>query len=414
MRSAGRSITILLVGTGMLLLGQGLLITVLPIRAGLEAFSTTTIGWIGGGGSLGFALGCLIGPALVRQVGHIRAFAGFAALAAALSLVFELYPLPAIWLAARGLSGTCFAVLFMVIESWLNDQSTNANRGKVLSAYIIVVNLVTMGGQLSVNLYEPSGPELFILTAILICISLAPVSLVSIAEPTPPPEARVRIAALYRLSPVGFVGCLLFGLVDASFWSLGPVFAQARGFSVAGITLFMSAFMLGGTISQWPIGWLSDRIDRRLVIAGCCLGTIGTGLGLAFMPTHEGLVPFAVACLHGAFMLPLYALILAHANDFAPQEKLVETSSALLLVYSAGAIVGPPVVAPMMERVDAGYLFLTMAVLFAVLALFVFWRMGRRPIAAAVERVTFVPVPKGSQAFYELETEEEEPRRDVP
>lgn len=391
------------------MLGQGLLVTLLPVRAALEGFSTSWIGYMGGVYSGGFAVGCILGPRLIRKVGHIRAFAGFAAMAAAGSLVYQLLPTPVMWLSMRGLTGICFAVLFMVIESWLNEQSSNENRGKVLSLYIIVMNVTTMGGQLMLNLADPAREFLFIFCAILICLSLVPVSLTSIKEPTTPPFARINVVALFRLSPVGFIGCLIFGMVDGAFWTLGPVFAQDRGFTIAGITIFMSAFMLGGTISQWPIGWISDRIDRRIMIAGCCLGTIGTGLTIAFLPSHEGATSFVVACLHGAFMLPLYALILAHANDFAPTEKLVETSSGLLLVLSAGAIAGPVIVAPLMEQRDAGYLFIVMSVVFANLALFVLYRIIRRPISEATDRSAFVPVPKSSQAVYELETDDELP-----
>ena len=402
------NIAILLVGTAVLLLGQGLLVTLLPVRAALEGFSTSWIGYMGSAYSGGFAVGCILGPGLVRKVGHIRAFAGFAAMAAAGSLVYQLLPTPVMWLTMRGLTGICFAVLFMVIESWLNEQSSNENRGKVLSLYIIVMNVTTMGGQLMLNLADPARETLFIFCATLICLSLVPVSLTAIKEPPPPPFARVNVAALFRLSPVGFIGCLIYGMVDGAFWTLGPIFAQDRGFSIAGITIFMSAFMLGGTISQSPIGWISDRTDRRIMVVGCCLGTIGTGLSIAFLPNHEGTMPFIVACLHGAFMLPLYALILAHANDFAPKEKLVETSSGLLLVFAAGAIAGPVVVAPLMEQRDAKYLFIVMSVVFGALALFVLYRIIRRPISEATDRATFVPVPKSSHAVYEMETDDDE------
>jgi MFS family permease len=408
MKSVRDNIAILLLGTAILMLGQGLLVTLLPVRGDIEGFSTTWIGGMGGAYYIGFAIGCLIGPALIRRVGHIRVYAGFAALTAAATLTYQLTPEPLAWVATRGISGACFAVLFMSIESWLNEQSTNQTRGKILSLYIIITNLVTMGGQLMLNLADPASATPFIVCAMLICLSLVPISLSKISEPTAPPTARLNVRALYKLSPVGFVGCLIFGVVDGSFWSLGPVFAQDRGFSIAGITFFMSAFMLGGTLLQWPIGWISDRIDRRIMIAGCCFGTIGTGLSLAFLQTHEGMVPFIMACLHGGFMFPLYGLILAHANDFAPQEKLVETSGGLLLVYGIGAATGPFLVAPLMETVDAGYLFLTMAVLFAGLAGFSLIRIIARPITADIDRSTFVPLTRGSQAIYELEAEDED------
>ena len=365
MKTVRDNITILLLGTAILMLGQGLLVTLLPVRGDIEGFSTTWIGGMGGAYYAGFAIGCLIGPRLISKVGHIRVFAGFAALTAAATLVYQLIPAPMAWVATRGITGICFAILFMAIESWLNEQSTNETRGKILSLYIIITNVVTMGGQLMLNLADPASSTLFIICAMLICLSLVPISLSKVSEPTAPPTARLDVRELLKLSPVGFVGCLVFGVVDGSFWSLGPVFAQERGFSIAGITFFMSAFMLGGTLLQWPIGWISDKIDRRIMIAGCCFGTIGTGLALAFLQDHTGTTPFLIACLHGGFMFPLYGLILAHVNDFTPHEKLVETSGGLLLVYGIGAAMGPFFVAPLMENGEAGYLFLIMAVLFA-------------------------------------------------
>lgn len=408
MNSPRTNLTVLLIGTAILMLGQGLLVTLLPVRGALEGFSTTWIGAMGSAYYGGFAIGCLLGPGMIRSVGHIRVFAGFAALTATATMVFELAPNPWAWVVTRGFTGICFAVLSMTIESWLNELSNNRNRGKILSIYIIVGNIVVASGQLMLNLRDPASATLFVLGALMICLSLAPISLSPIAEPSAPPSAKLRIGRLYKLSPVAFVGCLIFGLVDGSFWSLGPVFAQQRGFSVAGITFFMSAFMLGGTLLQWPIGWISDHVDRRLMIAFCCFGTIGTGLTLAFMPGQEGLNAFAVACLHGGFMFPLYGLILAHANDYAPQNQMVEISGGLLLVYGIGAVIGPTVVSPLMDRVDAGYLFLTMAVLFGLLALFAIFRIIVRPRGEITEPATFVPAPKSSQAFYELEADDEE------
>jgi len=409
MESVRTNIAILLVGAAILMLGQGLLVTLLPVRGAIEGLSTTWIGAMGSAYYGGFAIGCLLGPGMIRSVGHIRVFAGFAALTAAAALMFQLVPNQWMWVATRGFTGVCFAVLSMAIESWLNDCSTNKNRGKILSIYIIVGNIVMAGGQLMVNLRDPAGATLFIMCALMICVSLAPIALVNLKEPTPPPSAKLRIGNLYKLSPVGFVGCLAFGIVDGAFWSLGPVFAQERGFSVAGITYFMAAFMVGGTILQWPIGWISDRIDRRYMIVFCCFGTIGTGLTLALIPSHEGINAFAIAALHGGFMFPLYGLILAHANDYAPQEKLVEISGGLLLVYGLGAVLGPTIVSPLMDRIGEGYLFLAMTIIFGSLALFAIYRIAVRPSDKIVSRATFVPAPQGSsQAFYELETDDEE------
>ena len=406
MTSARNSIATLLIGTALLFLGNGLLITLLPIRAQLESFSTTAIGFMGAVYFAGFAVGCFVGPAIVTRVGHIRCFAGFAALAAAASLAHPLIVDPLAWSVMRGFTGLCFAVLFMVIESWLNEQSSNEVRGSVLSIYIIVTNVVTVGGQLMVNLHDPLVPALFSLVAMLICLSLVPLSLTPATAPKPIAEAKLRIAALYRLSPAGFVGCLAVGVVEGAFWTLGPVFAQARSLPVSEIALFMGAFVVGGTLSQWPLGRLSDRMDRRLVILGCCLGTVGTGLALGFLGLASEPVVFALACLHGAFMVPLYALCLAHANDYAPSESLVETSSGLLLIYALGAVTGPVLTAPLMDRFGPGALFLTMAGILGALAVFLLYRVLRRSIAEAKWRGAFVPVPKTTPSVYSLEQDD--------
>jgi len=400
------SITTLLVGTGILFLGYGLLITLLPIRAKIEDFSTTMIGVMGGAYFAGFAVGCLIGPVAVKRVGHIRSFAGFAALATVLLLVLPLAIDPGVWVAIRGLTGICFAVLFLVIESWLNDQSSNEIRGRVLSIYIIVTNLVTMGGQLMVNLAQPSGPVLFTVAGMLICLSLVPLSLTPTATPKPIFQAKLRIAKLFGYSPSGFVGCLAFGLADGAFWSLAPVFADGRGLGVADITFVMSLFVVGGSISQWPLGHYSDKVDRRWVIAAVTAGSICTAAALAVFDIEQRWLAYALACAHGAFMLPIYPLLLAHANDYAPNDQLVETSSGLLLLYAIGAMAGPAVAAPLMQAFGVGSLFLFIAAILGLLLAYVLFRLGRRRLPKPGERVEFYPVSKTSPSIYSLETDD--------
>ncbi len=406
MNSARRSITTLLIGSAAMFMGNGLLQTLVPVRAQLEGFSTMTIGLIGTAYFAGFAVGCLFGPGVVKRVGHIRTFAGFAALSAVVTLVYPLFVEPIVWCILRGLTGLCLAVLYMVVESWLNDQSSNQVRGRVLSIYIIVTNLVTIGGQLALNLYEPRAAALFSLVAMMIALSLVPLSLTTAAAPKPIAHAETNILRLFRLSPTGFVGCLVVGIVEGAFWSLGPVFAQGRHLGVFEITLFMGAFVAGGTLSQWPLGRASDKIDRRFVITGCCLGTVFTGLTLAFVELDSMYATFAVACLHGAFMIPLYALLLAHANDYAPNERLVEVSSSLLLVFAAGAVIGPLAIAPVMESFGIGGLFLAMAVVLGLLAFVIVIRMAVRPMAATETRVEFMPVPKTTPSVYTLEIDD--------
>ncbi len=401
------AIAILMVGTAMLMMGTGLLQTLMPVRAHLESFSTVDIGLLGTAHFAGFALGCIVGPYAIKVVGHVRAFSGFAAVGAVCALAYPLLVDPYAWIGFRLLGGAALAILYMAIESWLNEASTNAIRGSVLSFYIIVSNLVTIAGQLMLNLYDPAAAALFSLVAILIALSLVPLSLTRVPEPKPIATAKLEPITLFQLSPTGVIGCLFFGLVEGSFWSLAPTFALAREFTVFEVTLFMSAFVAGGTVSQWPLGMLSDRTDRRKVIAFCCGCAVVTGLALAFVPLPGFAAHMIVALFHGAFMFPLYALLLAHANDYAPNERLVQTSSGLLLIYSCGAIAGPAVAAPLMQALGDGMLFLFIALLLGPLAAFALYRATKRGVATEEERNEFWPVPP-TPLVYELETPDEE------
>jgi len=404
--STRTSIAILLFGAAALYLGVGQQITVLPIRAELEGFGEFWIGIMGAAYFTGFALGCLIGPMAVKQVGHIRCFAGFAALAAISVLAFPLLVAPVAWTVLRAFSGLCLAILYMVVESWLNEQAENKIRGAVLSIYIVVANVVTIGGQQLVNVFDVRSVAQFVVIAMLICLSLVPMSLAPTKAPKPIASAKLRLGALIRLSKSGVIGCAAIGLVEGTFWTFGPVFAQGQGLSVSQITLFMSMFMIGGTISQWPLGHLSDRVDRRYVVITCCAGAVATSLVFALIPLDSIVSNSAVAALHGAFMIPLYALLLAHTNDYAPTEALVEVSSGLLLVYALGAAVGPLLVGPLMQEVGRGGLFLAIAGVLTAFTVFVLFRLLVRARAGEETRVEFVPVPKTTQSVYALEEPE--------
>ena len=343
------SISTILLGAAFLLAGIGLFQTLLPLRAAQEGFSTTVIGFLGTAYFGGFMAGCYLGPRFILSVGHVRCFSGAAAALTVFTLAFPMILDPYIWSALRLLSGLSLAVLFIVVESWLNDRSTNRDRGRILSIYIIVTNIVMMAGQLMINLADTRGSTLFMAVAILICAAIIPLALAPAAVPKPIPSAKLDLRFLFSMSPAGAWGCFLVGAAEGAFWSLGPVFAQDRGMQVSEVTLLMVAFVLGGTLSQWPLGWISDRTDRRYVIATTAIGTVGTGLILAFWAPPDFYTVFSIAVLHGALMVPLYALCVSHANDQAPNDRLVEISGGLLLVYSVGATIGPTLGALFME-----------------------------------------------------------------
>jgi MFS family permease len=401
--SSVRTIAIILLGAILVFTGNGLLQTMLPMRADLEHFSTAMIGLQGTAYFGGFIAGCVLGPALIKNVGHIRAFAGVVAILAAVILVFAIWIDPYVWIGLRLMTGACLAVTVMSLESWLNDQATNENRGRMLSIYFIVSNAGWIAGQLAVNLSSLQGATLFILVTVMVCLSVAPVVLTPTKEPTPVPDAWLDLRGLFALSLVGTIGCFLVGAAEGAFWTLGPVFGQQRGMSVFEVTLLMGAFVLGGTLSQWPIGRLSDDHDRRIVILPVTLATVATGLTIAFSGELDLILMLALAVLHGALMIPIYSLCIAHVNDSAPSDRFVQVSGGLLLIYSAGAALGPLAAAPLMDHYGPGGLFMFLSAALALFAIVVVFRIiaVRRRIRAFPDR--YALVTKTTQSIYEME-----------
>ncbi|WP_366554758.1 MFS transporter [Aquibaculum sediminis] len=397
----------LLVSVALLLLGNGLLGTLLPVRAQLEAFSTPVIGLLGSLYFFGFGFGCVLGPHLIQRVGHIRTFAALAALVVAVPLVHALFPLPYAWAALRIVAGLCLAGLYTVIESWLNQSVDNASRGTVLSVYI-VVNLCAMtGGQLLLLLDSPSGPALFSLVAVLMTLAVVPIALTRAAAPVPPVTVRLRLRHLYHLSPVGILGCFTVGMTSGAFWTVAPAYVTALGEGPEAVSTFMAVAVFAGALAQWPLGRLSDQIDRRLVILGACLAAGLAGIGL-FQSAHLPIPLLVLAGFFGAFALSAYALCIAHANDFIAPEDAVEASAGLLLTYAAGAVAGPLLAASAMSWLGPSGLFAATAVAHFLFALFVIHRIRQRAPIPADEREHFVLMePRTSAMVFELDPRSE-------
>jgi MFS family permease len=389
MRSVIAPITALLLSNALLLMGNGLQGILLPIRGGLEAFSPLDLGILGGVYFLGFGAGCLHGARLIGAVGHIRVFAAMVAIVSANALVHPLALSPLVWWLLRGATGYCFAVLFMVIESWLNERSTPETRGSIFSLYTIVNLTVITLGQLMLPFGNPSETALFSIVSILISLAAVPVTLSRAAAPAPVQAVRVRPFHIYRVSPVGFMGCLVVGLVNGSFWSLSPVFAQQIGANTTGVAIFMSSTVIAGALGQWPLGRLSDRIDRRKVIFGACVLAAAAGIGLTIFQDRGPSFIFPFAWAYGFFSFALYAISVAHTNDFVDPRDYVETSSSLLLLYAIGAVIGPPVAAAIMGFRGPGGLFLFAATCLAALAAFAFWRLSQRERPPEEDRADF-------------------------
>lgn len=399
MRDALLPITALLFATALFLLGNGLQSTLVPLRADLDGFSEWAVGALTSAHNIGFVLGSLAAPLLFRRVGHIRVFAALSAFSVAAMLAHPAWVSPAPWFVLRFLIGFFAAGLYMVLESWLNDRATNENRGRVFSAYIVVNFAALTAGQWLLPLGEPSGAELFSLVAAMFALALAPVALTTMAQPAPVQSVHVRIGRLLKKSPVGAGGVFAVGLGNSAFWALAPVFAQAQGLDTAGIALFMSMVIGGGALAQLPFGAMSDRVDRRLVIAlASVLGASG-GLLLTLAGTGARDVLLAAALLYGVAALPLYSLCVAHANDVAHRAEFVETSAGLLLLNGLGAIFGPLIAAALVSAAGMGWLFAYTAAVHVLLAVFALYRMTRKaspqdkePFVATSEQRTPAPL----------------------
>ena len=389
MRQALPSVVPLLASVALLIAGSGVLSMLLPIRAEMEAFGTLSIGVMGSAHSAGFVAGCLLGARLVARVGHIRTFAALVGLASCLFLAHALIVHPLAWWVLRAASGACFATLFLVIESWLNARATNATRGAVFCTYAVISHLCGSMGQIAVSLGEPDRFVLFSVGSILVSLSALPVALARVEAPSPPPAPRVRIGALWHASPVGFAGCAAAGFGGGAFWSLGPSFAIDATGSAEAVPLLMTAPILAAALVQWPVGLLSDRIDRRTVIAAMAAAAAGIALAIHAGLAGAGALTLAFAAF-GAASIPVNALCVANANDFAPEGAAVETAAGLLLVWACGAVAGPVVASLLMERLGPEALFLHAGAVFATLAVFALWRRGRRDAPEAEGRGGFL------------------------
>jgi MFS family permease len=380
----------LLLGMGVLMLGAGLTSTLLGLRATLEGFPTLVTGAIMSCYYVGYVLGTFIAPRLVRQVGHIRVFAALAAVASAAVLVQGCFVDPWVWGAMRLVSGLCLAGIYVVAESWLNDRASRANRGRLFAVYMLVLYGGLGAAQFLLILSNPRTAIPFMLVSIL--ISLAMVPIVASAQQVPERAAprKVRLRDLYRNSPLGVVAVTVSGLTSAIIFSMGPVYARLSGLETTGVATFMAVSILAAVITQYPVGRLSDRMDRRTVIAGVCtLASIVAGSIAAFSEMPHA-VFLTLAALFSGFALTLYSLSVSHVNDKLEPAQMVAASSALLLVNGSAAAIGPVLAGSLMTAFGPRAYFATLATLTGALALYDLWRKFRRRPVPPAQKAPFI------------------------
>ncbi|OOG25375.1 MFS transporter [Thioalkalivibrio denitrificans] len=401
------SVYSLLLGMGILLAGSGLLGTLLGLRAGAEGYSELLIGLIMSAFFVGYIVGSLVCPSLIRRVGHIRAFAALAAIASTASMLHGLIIDPVVWWVLRAVTGIAVLGLYMVIESWLNEQVRH-HRGQVFAVYMMVSLIALGAGQFLILFYGPGALASFVLVGMLFSLGLLPVALTPVSQPIPVEAPHFPLKGLFRRSPVGFVGSLVSGLITGTFWGLSAVFALAVGLDELGVALFISAVIFGGALLQWPIGHLSDNRDRRVVlVVVCLLGAIAATaiFAVAGVSTTALLV---AAVLYGGFSFTLYALSVAHTHDRVDVHHVLEATRGLLLLNGIGAALGPILAGLIMHFTDTRTFPLVLGVLLVILALFIQHRIRiDRPVVPE-EQGEFVPVTRTSPVAAELD-----PRTDM-
>ncbi|MFN3508100.1 MAG: MFS transporter [Allorhizobium sp.] len=395
----------LLITAGILIGGNGLQGTFIALRGIEEGFSTSVIGMVGTGYFIGFVLGCVYITKIMRAIGHIRAFSALAAIASAASIMMVLVIDPISWFLMRLVQGICFAGLFAVVESWLNARVTNATRARTLSVYRFVDLGSVTAAQYMIPLFGVSGFDLFAIIAMALSLSLVPISFADKSSPAPPKDVKFDIKVLWSVSPLATVGCIVIGLTNSSFRSLGPIYADGIGLSVTAIATFMSIGIFAGIVLQYPLGHYSDKLDRRVIILVSTIGALLASFFLAFLAGDGEVANFIGIFAFGAFALPLYSLCSAHANDHAAPGQHALVSAGTLFFWSLGAVVGPLIASFLMDAFGPHALF---AYTIVVLTFFVAYTLARIRARDAVptekRRMRFRSLLRTSTYFSKLAT----------
>lgn len=408
MFAAFASISSLLLGAALLLIGNGLIGTLLALRASHEGFADGVIGLVMSAYFVGFLVGAFVAPRIVMRVGHIRAFALFAAVASAAAIVHALIVNPLSWAALRILMGSCLVSLYMVIESWLNALTPGERRGKVFATYMAVNFVALAAGQNLIRVYSPAGFELFGIVAMLLSLSLVPIALTRIEQPVPVHQPRVSLRRLYKASPSGIAGAFGSGLAMSAFWGMGPVMARRLGSDDDAVAAFMTATILGGALIQWPVGYWSDRHDRRSVLAALTAGACACAV-LAVLVSGLGTWPLLGAMfLFGGLAFTVYPVSIALANDFLSREEALQGASSMLLIHGVGAALGPSLAGLLMGLAGPRGLLLHFATIYAVLSASVWLRL-RRSGYTTTPQSSYAPMMRTSPAALELLAPESPP-----
>lgn len=395
-------------GILLIMVGAGLQGTLLGIRGESEGFSTQLIGVLMSCYYLGFLGGYFFAPSLINSVGHIRVFVALASLASTAVLLHGLFLNPVLWVLGRLVTGFCYAGLYIVIESWLNQAADNKTRGSVLALYLVASYGGLGIGQLLLNISDPNDIELFILVSILVSFALLPISLSKRPAPELDNPEPISLKELYNTSPLGMGGMFLNGLASGVIFGMGPVFGSLAGFSVYEISIFMVAFLFGGILFPAPIGWISDHFNRRMVTLMIALCVVVSGVfSLVFF--QESFVLFLISVMFlGGLNFSVYGLCIALTNDHLKPSQMVSASSSLILTNGIGSCFGPVFVANLMVVLGNESFFFVFFAVYGVFLVFGFYRTVVSAPVAVEDQGEFVAIPARGSTQIAMQIAEED------
>ncbi len=386
------------------MIGNSLQGSLLGVRGKLEAFDPSMMGFVMSAYFVGFLGGSWMTPDLIRKVGYVRVFAALGSLISAAFIIYAVFIHPVAWMLMRLVVGFCFSGVYVVAESWLNNNATNQNRGQTLSAYMIVQLVGIVIGQAVLGLDDPGGYNLFILMSVVVSVSFAPILLSASPAPLSDDTERMTLAELYKSSPLGCIGSFLLGGIFSTMFGMSAVYGGEVGFSVEQIAAFVSLMYVTAIAFQYPIGWISDKIDRRRVIAVCMIvATFGTAMG-AFAGGNIYII-YAAAAILGGMANPLYSLLIAHTNDYLSPSKMASASSGLVFINGVGASFGPILVGYLMGWIGPSGFFVFNCVLCAIIAAYAVWRMTQRAAVSPDDTGSYTPVMARGTVMVEVAAE---------
>ena len=396
----------LFTGYGMLMIAHGLQGNLLGVRSVIEEFNFIATGTMMSGYFIGYFIGANMVPKLVGKVGHIRVFAAFASMASLAILIHAVFVDPTVWIFGRFITGFSIIGIFIVVESWLNDRANNRTRGQVLSIYMFISLTGLALGALLLNFSSPEKYEPFILVSLLLSIALIPILLSKRKPPKFKKITGIKIKELYKISPLGTVSMFCTGFIHSTIFTLGAVYAATMNFSIFEISLLLFLITVSGAVFQWPIGYLSDRTDRRVIIIACAFAgalfcslsiiASGTSLENMYLATSIGIdkiMFFIYVTLYAGAALPLFTLNLAYVNDYIAKEKFVAAGGGLQIIFGLGAIGGPIIASLLMYKYGANGFFIHLFVFHIIIGLFGMYRITKRSYKDNPES-TFTPLPR--------------------